>query len=239
MFTLQIVGNAYVCLTVWSDLKQFTSEKAWRRISVGGLVAEWYGGERKWGSDCCVRLWYCKPCCGTPGYWLSYVNTHWFSCVCHFGRVAIYFPRGWGLFPRAPLHSTPPPPPSWHPHTRAHVSGKQTNKQTHKLVNTSANPNPCVDYFWAHSHMNPPLRRTLSFRFSLFFTPAVSCSCISSKQPAASLFLSLHCHSSPFISSHTFSILFPSPRLWPISPIIKQWTGGLMECCCMKCWQDR
>lgn len=124
-------------------------------------------------------------------------------------------------------------------HTRAHVSGKQTNKQTHKLVNTSANPNPCVDYFWAHSHMNPPLRRTLSFRFSLFFTPAVSCSCISSKQPAASLFLSLHCHSSPFISSHTFSILFPSPRLWPISPIIKQWTGGLMECCCMKCWQDR
>lgn len=132
MFTLQIVGNAYVPLTVWSDLKQFTSEKAWRRISVGGLVAEWYGGgERKWGSDCCVRLWYCKPCCGTPGYWLCYVNTHWFSCVCHFGRVTIYFPRGWGLFPRAPLHSTPPPPPPGiHTHARTYRGNKQTNKHT-------------------------------------------------------------------------------------------------------------
>lgn len=49
MFTLQIVGNAYVPLTVWSDLKQFTSEKAWRHISVGGLVAEWYGGGRESG----------------------------------------------------------------------------------------------------------------------------------------------------------------------------------------------
>lgn len=140
MFTLQIVGNAYVCLTVWSDLKQFTSEKAWRRISVGGLVAEWYGGERKWGSDCCVRLWYCKPCCGTPGYWLSYVNTHWFSCVCHFGRVAIYFPRGWGLFPRAPLHSTPPPPPPGiHTHARIGETNKQTNTQAceHKCKSKS------------------------------------------------------------------------------------------------------
>lgn len=54
MFTLQIVGNAYVRLTVWSDLKQFTSEKAWRRISVGGLLAEWYGGESGEATVVCV-----------------------------------------------------------------------------------------------------------------------------------------------------------------------------------------
>lgn len=79
--------------------------------------------------------------------------------------------------------------------------------------------------------MNPPLRRTLSFRFSLFFTPAVSCSCISSKQPAASLFLSLHCHSSPFISSHTFSILFSLPQIvayQPYNKAVDWWSYGVL-----------
>lgn len=42
MFTLQIVGNAYVRLTVWSDLKQFTSEKASR--SVDSLLSDTGGG---------------------------------------------------------------------------------------------------------------------------------------------------------------------------------------------------
>lgn len=206
MFTLQIVGNAYVRLTVWSDLKQFTSEKASR--SVDSLLSD-TGGKRKWGSDCCVRLWYCKPCCGTPGYWLSYVNTHWFSCVCHFGRVAIYFPRGWGLFPRAPLHSTPPPPPpGTHTHTHTHARNKQTNKHTSLWTQVQIQIRVLIISELIHTWTLP---YTLSFRFSLFFTPAVSCSCISPKQPAASLFLSLHCHSSPFISSHTFSILFSLP----------------------------
>lgn len=91
----------YVCVCVCHLLSHHKQNKL--RESVKECLVCRQAVER---CDCCAHLWYFETCYGTPGYWLSYVNTHWFSCICHLEETQ-YISPGAGNCSLMPLHPTP------------------------------------------------------------------------------------------------------------------------------------
>lgn len=182
-----------------------------------------WNSRRQTEKKSCACLWYCKSCYGTPGYWLSYVNTHWFSL-----EEIQYISTGAGNC----CFATPPP----NTHT-----GETTNKHKHT-------PKSCVvaELSWflsSYSYFYPPNCEAFPSLLCLLFTPSLSDSCMQWLFRSLLLccfyfffFFISTLQFFAFISSLFLSVLF---RLWHISPMIKLWTGGLMGYCCMKCWQDR